>query len=304
MKRFYLITLLFLIGISCKHTATTDPEITPKALVKITTISHKDMKEQATLFATSSYLKKYAINAPLTGFITKVNVRLGQRVNKGDMLYEVETKERSALNSRGLLNEDTSLLKYGRINIKASSNGIVSALDKQQVGDYVQEGNSLCTIAESRSLVFLLNVPYEYVGYLKQNKYCDIILPNRTKIKGEITAPLTTMNAAAQTQSYLVRPQKEIFLPEGLVSSVLLTTHAKPDAQVLPKASVLSDEVMKNFWVMKLINDSIAIKVPVDIGISDDEQIEIDSPQFNESDKILVKGNYGLSDTALVKITQ
>lgn len=135
MNKFYLITLLFVIGISCKNAATTDPEITPKALVSITTISHKDMKEQAKLFATSSYLKKYAINAPLTGFITKVNVRLGQRVNKGDILYQAETKERSALSSQGLLNEDTSLLRYGRISIKAPSNGIVSALDKQQVGD-------------------------------------------------------------------------------------------------------------------------------------------------------------------------
>jgi hypothetical protein len=61
--------------------------------------------------------------------------------------------------------------------------------------------------------------------------------------------------------------------------------------------------MMKEFWVMKLINDSTAIKIPVTIGNKNSEVIEVLSPQFNLSDKIIKKGNYGLPDTALVSTT-
>ena len=56
------------------------------------------------------------------------------------------------------------------------------------------------------------------------------------------------------------------------------------------------------FGVMKLVNDSIAIKVPVKKGIESSEKIEILEPVFSSSDRIIISGNYGLADTAKVNI--
>jgi uncharacterized NAD(P)/FAD-binding protein YdhS len=70
----------------------------------------------------------------------------------------------------------------------------------------------------------------------------------------------------------------------------------------LPKAAVLSDETQSEFWVMKMISDSTAVKVPVKKGIETGDRIEILSPTFNPADKIIITGNYGLPDTAKVKI--
>ena len=53
---------------------------------------------------------------------------------------------------------------------------------------------------------------------------------------------------------------------------------------------------------MKLINDSTAVKVPVKLGAQNDSLIEIKTPLFSQEDAILETGNYGLSDTALVKV--
>ena len=53
---------------------------------------------------------------------------------------------------------------------------------------------------------------------------------------------------------------------------------------------------------MKLINDSVAVKVPVTTGISEAEYIQIISPEFNASDLFLSSGNYGLADTVNVKV--
>jgi hypothetical protein len=73
-------------------------------------------------------------------------------------------------------------------------------------------------------------------------------------------------------------------------------------AASLPKSCILTDETMQNFWVMKLINDSIAVKVPITTGISEEQYVQITRPVFNVSDLFLTSGNYGLRDTAYVKV--
>jgi hypothetical protein len=59
---------------------------------------------------------------------------------------------------------------------------------------------------------------------------------------------------------------------------------------------------MKNYWVMKLINDSTAVKVLVTTGISEKDYVQIKMPVFKDSDLFLSSGNYGLGDTANVKV--
>ena len=53
---------------------------------------------------------------------------------------------------------------------------------------------------------------------------------------------------------------------------------------------------------MKLINDTTAIKILVRKGFENSEEVEITSPEFLQSDRKILTGNYGLPDTARVKI--
>ena len=55
---------------------------------------------------------------------------------------------------------------------------------------------------------------------------------------------------------------------------------------------------------MRLLNDSVAVRVPVQTGLEEQGRIEIKSPRFLPSDRILVSGNYGLDDTAAVQVAQ
>ena len=54
---------------------------------------------------------------------------------------------------------------------------------------------------------------------------------------------------------------------------------------------------------MKLINDSTAINVPVITGVEQGDTIQVISPHFSNDTKILLSGNYGLSDTASVIVS-
>ena len=80
------------------------------------------------------------------------------------------------------------------------------------------------------------------------------------------------------------------------------TSKVQPVKQILPKSCVSTDEMMKEFWIMKVINDSTAVKVPVTIGNKNEDEIEILSPVFRTDDRIISEGNYGMADKALIKL--
>lgn len=303
IKYFLIALTLVLTSCGSKTETQAEEEITPKTPVEVVSISNGTINDELTLFGTTIYLKRNLVTAPIPAFITQVNVKLGDRVNRGDVLYVLQSKESRALGN-DVSKIDSTLKTFGILKVTASASGIISTLDKQQSGDYVLEGTQLCTIAESNSLFFQVNVPYEFTTYTKTGNSCTIILPDNTQHSATFTKALTAMNVTAQTQTVLAKCNKNIFLPENMVVKVTIQKGTQNKKQVLPKSCVLSDEMMKDFWVMKLVNDSIAIKIPVTIGNKNSERIEIVSPKFETTDKIISKGNYGLPDTALINITK
>jgi multidrug efflux pump subunit AcrA (membrane-fusion protein) len=93
-------------------------------------------------------------------------------------------------------------------------------------------------------------------------------------------------------------------IPQDLIAKVKILKTAVNNAETLPKSAVLSDETQTKNWVMKMINDSTAVKVPVKTGIEKGDTVQIISPRFSPNDKILSGGNYGLPDTAFVTVNQ
>lgn len=295
---------VILFSVGCKGKDTQEEVVQkPKVPVEVTTIGSGFVSDNLELFATTVYLKRNTVMAPIPAYITAVHVKLGDRVSPGQVLYELESKERKALGNTPV-QFDSSLAGYGRIKVKSSGYGVVSAIDRQQVGDYVLEGTSLCTIATTNGMAFQVNVPFEFVNYTRTGNHCTIVLPDNSKHPAVFTTPLAAMNVGAQTQSILAKTSDGLILPEGLIAKVLVSKGGGNSSQVFPKASVLSDEMMQKFWIMKLINDSTAVKVPVIVGNKNKDEIEILSPQFTANDRILVNGNYGLPDTALVTIVK
>jgi hypothetical protein len=113
---------------------------------------------------------------------------------------------------------------------------------------------------------------------------------------------LPSVDSVSQTQQAFIKVNYKQALPENLIAKVRIVKGSKLNAQSLPKGAVLTDESQSNFWVMKMIDSITAVKVPVIKGMETDGRVEIIRPQFNANDKILLTGNYGLSDTAKVKI--
>ncbi|MEI8007867.1 MAG: RND transporter, partial [Bacteroidota bacterium] len=122
------------------------------------------------------------------------------------------------------------------------------------------------------------------------------------QVTAKVKTVLPSMSGASQTQRVVLQPLTQVNLPENLIAKVRIVKSLRPSAVILPKECILSDEVMKEFWVMKLVNDTLAVKVMVKVGIMNADSAEVILPVFQNTERILSSGNYGVGDTAVVRI--
>jgi len=294
---FAIFTLLFC---GCQSSSTDSTEETPEVRtpVTVTSVSVRPLNEYIELNATSTYLQQNFVKSNLNGYIQKSNIKFGDLVHRGEALFVLKTKEASAIGNA--VNQLDSTFKFSGTNvIRADVSGYVMQLNQQQ-GDYVQDGEQLAVISDAKSFVFVMNVPYEDKPYVSIGEKVQVILPDARSLDGIISSSMPLLDSATQTQSYSIRVNPDQSIPQGLIAKVKILKSSINDAQTLPKTSVLSDETQTNYWVMKMINDSTAVKVLVKTGIEKGDTLQILSPKFSPDDKILSGGNYGLSDTALV----
>jgi HlyD family secretion protein len=221
-------------------------------------------------------------------------------VEVGQSLFTLKTKEAESIgNAIGQL--DSSLRFTGINTIKANQHGYITQLDHQS-GDYVQDGEQLAVISDRNSFVFLLSLPYELRPAILGKRTAILLLPDGTRLEGTIGALMPTVDSASQTQQVVIRVNTAAAIPENLIAKVHILRTARPRAQSLPKSALLTDETESNFWVMKLLDSATAVKVSVKKGVESGDRVEVLSPIFDPDDKILVTGNYGLPDTAKVKV--
>lgn len=303
--RATVIIIFALLGIyftSCQSN-TEPPEMAVVQLgtpVTVTSLSHSNLSETIELNATSAFLLKTPVKAVANGYLQNVNIKNGDFVNKGATIMHIITKEAHSLGS-AIDKLDTSFHFSGGINIVASGSGYISQLNFSS-GDYVQDGEQLAIINDSKSFAFILDLPYELTPYLKLSKTIQVLLPDNTQLNAVVERAMPTVDAASQTQSYILSINSSNMIPENLVAKVLLIKSVKQAANSVPKSAVLADETQEHFWVMKMLNDTTAVKTIIQKGIESNDNVEILSPEFSESDRILISGNYGLPDTAAVRI--
>lgn len=308
MRKIHVILgCLLLLFFSCKskESSSDEEEVTPEEVrtpVTVTSVETAELNDYVELNATSSFQQSNFIKASANGYLTSVNVKIGQMVHAGQQAFTLQTKEAHALGNT--INKlDPSFHFSGVINIKAAASGYIQSLD-HQVGDYVQDGEQLAVLADSKSFGFILNVPVELRRYLNTGKTVQVDLPDGTHLNGVVSNILPNVDSASQTQNVLIKVASPTTIPQNLIAKVRIVKEQKTNATSLPKAAVLTDEAQSNFWVMKMIDSITAVKVPVVKGIETTDRVEIIRPQFSPKDKILVTGNYGLPDTAKVKIVK
>ncbi len=281
-------------------TETTTEETEVVTPVSVVPVNIGPMEEFIELNATSVFQQKWILKSNVTGYLQQANLQLNRFVGRGQTIFTIKTKEAQSIgNSINLL--DSSFRFTGINSIRANGSGFISEIN-HQAGDYVQDGEQLAVITDTKSFVFLLDLPYEMRPYIIGKTNVQLILPDGEKMYAYVSGNMPVMDSASQTQRIVLKVNANHPIPENLIAKVRLIKNANKQAYILPKAAVLSDETQSIFWVMKMINDSTAAKMEIKKGIESGDNVEIISPAFSGQEKILVTGNFGLPDTARVKI--
>ncbi|MDR3713882.1 MAG: efflux RND transporter periplasmic adaptor subunit [Puia sp.] len=306
--------LVFGVFLSCRQPAEKDPGEDAKAgktdstetgggtPVTYTTVSTDPLNEYLELNAVSAFLQKSYVKANANGYLQSVNTYPGKYVAAGQPLFTLKTKEAQSIGN-AISSLDTSFRFSGTNTIKATEHGYITQLNHQS-GDYVQDGEQLAVISDMNSFVFLMNMPYELRPYIANTKTVELILPDGTKLAGSVASSMPAVDSASQTQNIVLRVNAGHSIPENLIARVRILKTARTHTQSLPKAAILSDETQSDFWVMRMTDSTTAVKVAVKKGLETADRVEVLSPLFSPDDRILVSGNYGLSDTAKVNPRQ
>ena len=268
--------------------------------VTVTTVKTGVLNECVELNATSQFQLKTSVKASANGYLQEVNFQLGQKISKGDKLFVIKSKEAQNLGNT-VSRVDSSLRFAGRIRVNAPGSGYVLQLAYRE-GDYVQDGETIATIGDLNSLVFMLELPYELKPFLPGNRTLTLSLPDGEQLKGTVTSAMPMVDAASQTQSYIIKVNNSKPIPENLIAKVQFVKKVSLNAMILPKDAILTNEVQSQFWIMQMKDSMTAVKVLITKGIEAGDSVEIVSPHLNPGNKILVTGNYGLPDTAKVVI--
>lgn len=291
--------------ISCRHKTDGENVGTTGTIVPVKYVHPeiRNMENYLDLNGTSMYLGKEIVRSTVTGYVNAVKKNIGEKVLSGEKIFVIRTKESAALQEFTDSTKDPHDIQFsGLIPILAHQNGVVSNID-YHTGSYVHEGDILATVLQPKTIVFQINVPYEYHHYIKIGEPCHLIFPGKMLKHGHISKVLPTVDPLTQTQKFFVTLEQYKLLPENLKVIVKLPVSRTKKALVLPRDAVLCNETQTNFWIMKIIHDSLASKIPVIPGIVSGDTIEIISPQLSLTDTIITEGNYGLEDSTVVMIT-
>ncbi len=297
MKKLSPAPLLMLIIpvmlVSCKGKSTGTEIQPPTISVTSTRVQKGTIEKDILLNGQTIFLKKNRVVSPISGYLKKSKVSFGDKVSKGDLLFELETRESKALNST-----------MGDLKILAPAAGVIGELAVNQSGAYILEGNLLCTIVENKDLMIQVNVPFEYNALLNTGDVYRVMLSDQSTFNARITKILPTVDVSAQTRTVLLQPASNRSLPENLNLTIEFTIDKKSAVLLIDKEALVSNENQSEFWLMKILDDTLAIKVPVKKGIENDSLVEISSSYLEINDLIINRGAYGLEDSTVISIEQ
>ncbi len=205
--KIIIIPFCFLLLLSsCSSNNGSTNESTKGTPVTITYPMKTNMYAFINLNGNTVFLKKEIIRSTFNGFIKKVFKNIGDNVNPGDTLFQINTQESSAIDTLKLKMDNQ--LFQGSVFVKANSKGILTELDYHE-GDFVSTGEQIAIVSNPSSLRIKLNVPYEDVSKIKIGNKCKITLPDNSEINGIIVKSVPVVDPVTQTQTYYLKLNEE-----------------------------------------------------------------------------------------------
>lgn len=232
------------------------------------------------------------VKPPVNGRIESILVKEGEKIKIGDALAWMSSTDRAALldAARG---KGEKVLKYWQETYKPIP--LLAPIDGEVIVATTQPGQTVTTayavVVLSDQLIVRAQVDETDIGKVTQEMKALISLdayPD-TKIKakvGHIYYESQTVNNVTIYPVDLLPQEIPPFFRSGMNASVNFMVQDKKDILIIPVDAVYKNK--ENYCLVQQPNSKEPVKARVELGITDDKNIEVISG-VTENDNLIVK---------------
>lgn len=295
--------------------AAADSSATP---VQVDTVAVRDLEETVEAPGETRALRETRVRAPFTGRLTSLSVTDGDAVSAGDtlgtvvsrnsdaalegaqaMMADATTSRDSADAQRALELARAALVRRA---LRAPAAGVVLS-HAASAGDLVDQGETLVTIADRSSIVFVAQLAQADVPRVRRGEPARIQLTAASRpLAGTVHDILPA--ASSGTLSAPVRIDfagGRAPVATGLFGQATIVVAVRRRVTVVPAAAVLRDDVYGTTRVAT-VSGGRAIWVQVHTGLQRGDTVQIVSPHLAAGSRVIVSGQVGLPDSTRVRI--
>lgn len=250
--------------------------------------------------------------APGAGVVARVNVVEGQRVEKGDVLVElnsgtatfayaeaeVERQEKLfAQQNTSLKNLQDAEAQLAALQVIAPVAGTVTRLNVKP-GEAVDVNAAVAEVVDLSRLAVSAEIPAAEAADLKSGERVQVLTDP------PVTAALSFVSPAVDTNSGTVRVRAPLPADSGLrpgqFVQLKIVTGVHTNCLAAPVESVVTD--INGQSVIALVHGDEAAVAPVKTGFRENGRVEISGPGLAAGDSVVTVGAYGLPDKTKIQV--
>ena len=193
-------------------------------------------------------------------------------------------------------------LNLDRTTVRTPIDGVVSLRNVRQ-GDRVMPSTHIYSVVNLEDIIATVHVPEKELSSIKigQLTYLTSDYLGDEKFEGYVKRISPIVNPATGTFKVTIGLEGEYKdLRPGMFINTYIVTMTNDDALLLDKDAIVYDSDQRFVFVVK---DSLAFKVPIEVGFEDASYIEV-LEGVSDSDKIIIVGQNGLRDKTKVKVVK
>ncbi len=323
-----LVCLIPLILFGCKKGESEETpanESTARVPVEVSSLRQGDINVMVDAFGQTEALHKESVLSPAAGTIISLRVLEGTAVRPGDTLAEILTKESQAAitgASELLASASTPQQKseaeralllarksQNTVSLAARSSGVVSSRSVVE-GSLVSEGTELLTIIDPSSVDFVAQVPLGELNSIHSGETARIDLTSVKHLSYQALVSAISPESDPQTQTVRVRlnfadvsKNQRIFLKDGITGAAHIISGVRTGVFLVSTSALLRNDDNNSYSIVTLTSDSLALTLPVAVGVIADTIAEISGPGLRLGMSVIVAGNYALPDSTRVTVT-
>lgn len=288
--------------------------------VRVATVGRRTLTEVVSAPGHTAALSQQKVRAPFAGTLLDARVLDGDVVRRGQVLATIVSRETEAALSgaREMQREARTPAEHAdadravvlgernlvRKAVVASADGPVLS-HAAAAGDRVAEDQELFTIADSSTVVFLVDVGQVDLPRIRPGQPASVELGGgQNPIAGRVHSILPGANAVDFTGPVRIDlPPSSGRLPMGLFGTARITTGERPNSLVVPDAAVLKDDVTGISRVAAIVDRRLHW-IEVQTGLKQDGVTEIRNGNLPDGSAVAITGMVGLPEGKTVSIAQ